>query len=103
MTHGFFEGPAGQVLKLSIKVMGPQRSVPFFFRVAGGALPFGKFIVVENQPQYIRAILYNVPGSPEIMRGMSLESMVVANIKNSTVQYNKLNPGDTEFIARWDA
>ena len=101
VTRGFFEGPAGSVLKISIRVMGAQRSVPFFFRVAGGAIPFGRFEVVENKPCYIRAILYNVPGSPEIMRGMSLEAMEATNIKNPTVIFNKLSPDDTEFIARW--
>lgn len=101
ITRGFFEGPVGQVLKLSIKVMGAQRSIPYFFRIAGGALRFGKFEVVENKPYCIRAILYNVPGSPEIMRGMSLESMEVANIQNATFDYTKLNSDDTEFIVRW--
>ena len=81
--------------------MGAQRSVPLFFRVAGGAVPFGRFEVVENKPRYIRAILYNVPGSPEIMRGMSLEAMEATASKNPTVTYKKLNPDDTEFVARW--
>jgi uncharacterized protein (TIGR02265 family) len=102
-TRGFFQGPVGQVLKLSIKVMGAQRAIPYFFRIAGGALPFGKFVVVENKPNYIRAILYNVPGSPEIMRGMSLESMDETGIKNPTIDYYKLSPNDTEFVARWQA
>ncbi|MBN9388509.1 MAG: DUF2378 family protein [Chloroflexi bacterium] len=101
VTRGFFEGAAGSVLKMSIKVMGAQRSVPLFFRVAGGAVPFGRFEVVENKPRYIRAILYNVPGSPEIMRGMSLEAMEATASKNPTVTYKKLNPDDTEFVARW--
>lgn len=81
--------------------MGAQRSVPFFFRVAGGALPFGKFEVVENKPGYVRATLYNVPGSPEIMRGMSLEAMEATNARNPTVVYKKLSPKDTEFTASW--
>lgn len=101
VTRGFFEGAAGSVLKMSIKVMGAQRSVPIFFRVAGGALPFGKFEVVENKPRYIRAILYNVPGSPDIMRGMSLEAIEATNVKNPSVTYKKLSSDDTEFVARW--
>lgn len=101
ITRGFFQGPVGQVLKLSINVMGAQRSVRYFFRIMGGALPFGKFEVVEEQPRFIKAILYNVPGPPDVTRGMALESMVMGNIPQGTVTYRKLNPADTEFIARW--
>lgn len=102
ITKGFFLGPAGQVLKLSIKVMGPQRSVPYFFKIAGAALRFGRFEVVEQKPGFVRAILWNVPGSPEVMRGMALESMEASAIKNPMVIYYKLDPNDTEFVARWE-
>ncbi len=101
ITRGFFQGPLGQVLKLSIPVMGTQRSVRYFFRVAGGALSFGKFEIIEERPNFVRAALYNVPGSPELMRGMSLESMNFTSAKQPSVTYTKLSPNDTEFIARW--
>jgi uncharacterized protein (TIGR02265 family) len=101
ITRGFFQGPVGQVLKLSINVMGAQRSVRYFFRIMGGALPFGRFEVVEERPRYIRAILYNVPGPPDVTRGMALESMEASNIKQGTITWRKLGPADTEFIARW--
>ncbi len=103
ITKGFFLGMTGQVLKITMNVMGIQRSVGYFFRVAGGALPFGEFKVVEEKPGYVRAILYNVPGSPELMRGMALESMNIAKAINPQVAYHKLNALDTEFIARWES
>ncbi len=102
ITQGYFLGMAGQVLKMSIGVLGVQRSVRYFSRVAGGALAFGEFKVVEEQPRYVRAVLYNVPGSPDIIRGMALESMKAINAKNPSVIYRKLSPLDTEFIARWE-
>lgn len=101
ITRGFFQGPVGQVLKISINVMGAQRSVRYFFRIMGGALPFGKFVVVEERPRFIKAILYNVPGSPDITRGMALESMVMGNIEQGSITYRKLSLLDTEFVATW--
>lgn len=101
ITKGFFQRPVGQVLKRTIGLLGPQRAMTYFFRIAGGALPFGRFEVMETKPGFVRAILYNVPGSPEIMRGMGLESMAVAGISGGTIQYTKLSPIDTQFIAQW--
>lgn len=101
IASGFFDEPAGQVIKITAKLMGWHRAVPIFFRVIGGALPFGRFEIVESKPCYLRSIIYNVPGSPEIMRGMTLTGMEVANIKEPSIVYIKLNPGDTEYISRW--
>ena len=102
IARGFFQGPVGQVLKLSIGVMGTQRSMRYFFRILGGALPFGKFEIVEERPGYIRSILYNVPGSPEIMRGMGLEAIQATNAKNAVITYRKFSSVDTEHIAKWE-
>ncbi len=102
VTQGFFQGPVGQVLKMSIRVMGPQKSVPYFFRISGGALKFGRFEIVQQRPQYVNAVLYNVPGSPDIMRGMSLESMEMAQIKNPKVVAYKISELDTEFVVTWE-
>jgi len=101
ITKGFFQRPVGQVLKLTLGPLGPQRSVHYFFRIAGGALPFGEFQIVAEHPGYIRAILYRVPGSPDVMRGMGLESMEMAGIKHGSIKYTKLTPQDTQFEADW--
>ncbi len=103
INRGFFQGPVGQVLKVSIRMMGPQRSLPYFFRITGGALKFGWFEIVEEKPNFIRAILHNVPGSPDIMRGMSLESMDMVGVKNPSITYYKFDELDTEFVATWES
>ncbi len=101
ITKGFFQRPVGQVLKLTLGPLGTQRSVHYFFRIGGGALPFGEFQIVAERPGYIRAILYRVPGSPDLMRGMALESMGMAGIKHGSIKYTKLTEQDTQFEAEW--
>ena len=92
ITKGFFQRSVGQVLKLTLGPLGAQRSVHYFFRIAGGALPFGEFKIVDERPGYIRAILYRVPGSPDLMRGMGIESMEMAGIKLRQYQIYQINP-----------
>ncbi len=101
IIKGFFQGRVGQVLKLTVNVLGAQRSMRYFFRIAVNALEFGRFEIIEEKPGYVRAILYNVPGTSEIMCGMGLESMAHTNAKNGTVTYRRLNNLDTEYTASW--
>ena len=79
ITRGFWAGPVGQVLRVSIGLMGVQKALPFFFRKLNSALPFGKFEVSMVRSGYLRAVLYNVPGPADITKGMALEAMDTAH------------------------
>ncbi len=101
ITQGVFQRPAGQVLKMTVSIIGSKRALPYFFRKLGTALPFANLEILEERIGYVRFILHNVIGPADVTRGMMLESMKVTNVSEGKVTYRMLNVKDTEFEASW--
>ncbi len=101
ITQGMFRGAVGQLLKKSAELLGVQRGLYFFFKILGGALVFGTIETQEHRPGYVRFILWNVPGPPEVTSGMILEAMQAAKVKQSQISFHKPGLNDTEFEVRW--
>ena len=101
ITQGMFCDAVGYLLKISAEILGIQQGFHFFFDILGSALWFGKIEILEHCNGYIRFMLWNVPGSPDVTRGMILETMEAAKARQAKITYSNPSPNVTEFEVFW--
>lgn len=87
----YFNGLAGQVMRIAAPMIGPQRGAQQFVRSIKNALPWGTHELEEVRSNYVRYHKSLVGGPPPLMLGLMRSALEVAGAKLLKAKYSVLS------------
>lgn len=103
LTQVYFQSVAGQVFKITGKIMGIQRAAAQFIRLMSHTLPWGIHELPIVKPNHLTYRKRLVGGPPPIMAGVLRGALEITGAKEVRVSYKVLSVEEDDILyeANW--
>ena len=98
VTNLYFQGVAGQVVKMMARVMGPQKGAKQFLRSISNTLPWAEHELEELGPNHLCYHKRLVGGPPPIMLGILRAALEASGAKLRHASYTVLSEEEDDVL-----
>jgi uncharacterized protein (TIGR02265 family) len=96
--QNYFQGVSGQVLKMTARVLGPERGAKQFVRSISRALPWGTHEIVELRPHYVKYRKAGVGGPSGLMLGLLRACIEASGVTLTRAEYTIVSKVNDDVI-----
>jgi|GEM_PF-2135063 len=96
--QNYFQGVSGQVLKMTARVLGPERGAKQFVRSISRALPWGTHEIVELRPHYVKYRKAGVGGPSGLMLGLLRACIEASGVTLTRAEYTIISKANDDVV-----